>query len=862
MKVVITEKPSVARDLAAHLGATRRENGYWEGNGYRVSWALGHLVGLCEPEDYHPELKRWSLDTLPYVPPEFRLKLIGDAAARRQFDVVKQLLKSADEIICATDAGREGELIFRYILEKAGLARRSFRRLWLNSLNPAAIRRAFQNLRPGSDFDRLYAAARCRSQADWIVGLNATRNYTVRHGGKGMLWSAGRVQTPVLALIVHRDDEIRVFRPEAFFELWTIYREVPFKHDGERFARREKAEALMERVQGRALTIRKIEQKRRVEQPPQLYDLTDLQRDMNRRFGLSADGVLKAAQRLYEAKAITYPRTDSRYITTEMKDEVRGVLQRLRPHKPAEIGKLTLAALAFTGRIVNNQKVSDHHAILPTGEWPTSLGGAEAKVFDAVVTRLIAAFYPPCIKLLTTVHADANQVPFRATGVQVLEPGWTELYPRKPAARSRRSGAARAGRTESMNGDDQPEPDEAAADAEIGAGRAMEPADDQPLPEFQQGESGPHQPYIRQGETKPPPHFTENTLLAAMETAGRLVDEEELKDALKERGLGTPATRASIIETLLSRGYVRREKKNLVATDEGRYLIALVRDARLKSAELTGEWEARLKRVEQGALDAGAFMKDIVRYTEEIVQADDRALLDAERLGNCPRCDAAVIEGKRDFGCSRWREGCTFVLRRQFENAELSVEQVRHLLQRRILSWPPAEGEAASSLLYLSDTGAVFVIPKPSARPRRSAGKGSFRKGVSRSKRAGRDRAAQRDTVRPSGATDEGKPRRAVRAGETAPANADALGACPVCGQPVLEQKKAFSCSGWRDGCPFVIWKSIAGKRISRTTARTLLFKGAAGPLKGFRSKAGKAFDARLRLEGGRVQFDFSADPS
>ncbi|MBW3600079.1 MAG: DNA topoisomerase III, partial [Planctomycetes bacterium] len=491
MKLVITEKPSVARDLAAFLGAGRRGDGFLEGKGYKVAWALGHLVGLCEPEDYDPSLKRWALETLPFVPREFRLKVIGDAAARRQFDVLRRLLKSADEIICATDAGREGELIFRYILEQAGLAHRPFRRLWLNSLNPEAIRRAFQNLRPGADYDRLYAAARCRSQADWIVGLNATRNFTVRHGGKGLLWSAGRVQTPVLSLIVNRDDEIRAFRPETFYEVWTTYRETAFKHSGDRFARREEAQGLLDRVAGRGFAIVKIEPKRRVEQPPQLYDLTGLQRDMNRRYGLSADRVLKAAQKLYEAKAITYPRTDSRYITGDMKPEVREILSRLQPHKPAEIGKLSLDKLPFTARIVNDRKVSDHHAILPTGAWPASLRGAEAKVFDAVVVRLIAAFYPPCIKLLTTVDGEADKIPFRATGVQILDPGWTELYPRRSRlpGGTFRDGAKESKLTTEESLDETS--DETSAPSEEGPARQAGPT--QPLPEFKIGERGPHE---------------------------------------------------------------------------------------------------------------------------------------------------------------------------------------------------------------------------------------------------------------------------------------------------------------------------------------------------------------------------------
>jgi DNA topoisomerase-3 len=834
MKVVVAEKPSVARELAAFLGARERREGYLEGNGYQVAWALGHLVELCEPEDYDPAFRKWSLDALPIVPEEFRLRVINHPPGKKQFGVIKRLLKSADEIIAATDAGREGELIFRYILEEAGLARRPFRRLWLNSLSPAAIRAAFGDLRPGAEFDALYDAARSRSEADWIVGLNATRYFTVRHGGKGLLWSAGRVQTPVLALIAGRDDEIRAFRPETYFELWTVYREASFKHDGDRFAKREEAESLLARVQGREFTVTRIEPKRRVEQPPQLYDLTELQRDMNRRYGLSADHVLKAAQKLYEAKAITYPRTDSRYITADMKSNVREVLERLAPRKPEQIGKLNLAALPFTSRIVDDRKVTDHHAIVPTGDWPKSLAGAEAKVFEAVVTRLIAAFYPPCVKLLTTVYGESNQVPFRATGVQVLEAGWTELYPKRPRTDGKR-----------LPAEDQAEiePDQANRDAE--------PAE-QSLPEFKPGEHGSHRPFVKQGETKPPPHFTENTLLAAMETAGRLVDEEELKDALKERGLGTPATRAAIIETLLARGYVRREKKNLVATDLGRYLIAVVRDPRLKSAELTGQWEARLKQIEQGREKPGQFMDDIVRYTREIIRSDELHPLDPSRLGSCPRCGADVIEGKRDFGCSRWREGCRFVLRREAEGTELSTEQVRELLQRRILAWPPSGEAAGQSLLYLSNGGALFPIPRPSAKNARGRKSSGITKGARRGKRSTKKGATTAEATPRRRRPPKAKSQDLSKSGES-------LGPCPLCGRDVLEQKKSYSCSGWREGCPLAIWKTIAKKRISRSVAQTLLSGGETELLEGFKSKAGKPFAARLKLQAGRVEMQFDS---
>src|SRR5262245_53667817 len=431
MKVVLAEKPSVARELASFLGARTRADGYFEGQGYQVTWAFGHLVTLKEPEDYDPALKRWSLETLPIVPERFGLKVIEEKSARTQFAIIQRLFRSADELICATDAGREGELIFRYILELAGGTKKPARRLWLSSLTETAIRDAFRRLRPLSDYDALYAAARCRSEADWIVGLNATRNYTVRYRSSGILWSVGRVQTPVLAMIVHRDEEIRTFRPEPFWELLTRYRAVTFKFAGERFAKEEDARMLLGRVQGQPFVIQGVERKEERVQPPQLYDLTELQRDMNRRFGLSADATLKAAQALYERKAISYPRTDSRHLGSDMKGEVPRILEELRPLKATEIGKLDLRALAFTGRVIDDKKVSDHHAIIPTGRPPGTLPPNEEKVYDAIVVRLIAVFYPPCLKEVTSVTGVSNGVPLRAKGVRVLELGWTVLYPRK-----------------------------------------------------------------------------------------------------------------------------------------------------------------------------------------------------------------------------------------------------------------------------------------------------------------------------------------------------------------------------------------------------------------------------------------------
>ena len=821
MRVVLAEKPSVARELASFLGASSRRDGYFEGQGYQVSWALGHLAMLKEPEDYDPALKRWSLATLPFVPDRFELKLIDEKSARQQFAVIKRLFRAADELICATDAGREGELIFRYILELTGSTGKLARRLWLNSLTEAAIKDAFRRLRPLAEYDALYAAARCRSQADWIVGLNATRYYTVRHrDAGGLLWSVGRVQTPVLAMIVRRDDEIRTFKPESFWELLTQYRKVTFKFAGDRFATEEDARAVLDRVQGHPFVIRGIDRKEERDLPPQLYDLTELQRDMNRRHGMSADATLKAAQALYEAKVITYPRTDSRYLTSDMKGQLPGILEELRPLKPHEIARLNLRALTFTGRIINDGKVKDHHAVIPTGKQPRDLAPTLQNVYDAVVTRLIAAFYPACVKEVTSVGGESNGVAFRARGVHVLEPGWTVLYPAKADAKK---------------------------------------TDEQELPEFRLAESGPHDPFIKKGETTPPKPYSEASLLGAMETAGKLVDDEQLKEALKEKGLGTPATRAAIIETLLARSYITRENKALIATDAGRYLVALIWDRGLKSPELTGEWEARLREIERGHLDPVQFMAEIIRYAGGIIRTADGTPIDETRLGDCPRCGRPVIEGKRGFGCSGWREGCPFVLWKEYRGSPLEVGQIRELLQRRVLLRPlPFEG-SGEVILHLSDGGAVLEIRVPKCPPPRPAGKlpsrrSSRRKGVNVQRRESASADAP-GTQSDESATSEGASAPKPAAEKTAAG----LGPCPLCGSAVIEQERSYGCSGWRIGCKFTIWKTIAGKKLSARTAQALLRRGRSPLLKGFKSKAGKTFDARLKLENGAVRFDFDA---
>ncbi|MDZ8119947.1 DNA topoisomerase 3 [Pontiella agarivorans] len=686
MKVVITEKPSVARDIASVLKITDKKNGYIEGRGCAITWAFGHLVTLLDPGEYDPELRKWRLDALPFIPDTFKLKLIENPGVPEQFEVIKKLCTEADEIVCATDAGREGELIFRYILALSECEDKPIKRLWLSSLTPDAIQEAFKDLKDGHDYDPLYEAARCRSESDWIVGLNATRYFTVKHGRLSagddrVLWSIGRVQTPVLAMIVQRDDEIMKFRPKPFWELTTKYRETTFKFTGERFDKKNEAQALLEKITGQPFVITKVAGRQKKEQPPQLFDLTTLQREINKSHGLSAADTLAATQNLYESKLVTYPRTDSRYLSADMKPRIPGIFEKLKGLRKEQIETLDLSKLPFTKRIVDDKKVTDHHAIIPTGMMPGSLGSNEQIVYNAVVTQFIAAFYPVCIKKITTVDGESAEVPFQAKGTVVVDPGWTVLFPKKKKKKK-----------DPEAGDD----------------------DDQQLPTFGKGETGPHEPSTREGKTKPPKAFNENSLLGAMEAAGKWVDDDTLREALKERGIGTPATRAAIIETLLRRNYIRRDKKQIRATDMGRCLIALIQDPLLKSPEMTGEWEEKLKQIERGEAQPGDFMDGIVGYTRGLIESSTAKKIDVDRLGDCPVCGKPVIRGKTAYGCSGWKEGCDFVLPVEYKELTLSPNQIQVLLQMHMLPYS-VRIENEQRLLILSKQGFIMDIDLPSA---------------------------------------------------------------------------------------------------------------------------------------------------
>ena len=687
MIVCIAEKPSVAREIARILGANASKDGYIEGNGYQVTWTFGHLCTLKEPHDYTPQWKAWSLGALPMIPQRFGIKLIDNDGIKKQFAVIEKLMQNADSIVNCGDAGQEGELIQRWVMQKAQ-AKCPVKRLWISSMTDEAIAEGFQNLKDQADYQPLYLAGLSRAIGDWILGMNATRLYTLKYGQNRQVLSIGRVQTPTLALIVNRQKEIENFKPEAYYVLSTSYRDTVFTATKGKFASKEEGQKYLDEITGKPFTVTDVQKKNGTEQPPHLYDLTSLQVDCNKKYSMSAEMTLNVIQGLYEKKLTTYPRVDTQFLSDDIYPKCAATLNGLRGYE-ALVAPLQGKPLKKTKRVFDSSKVTDHHAIIPTGVPATNLTDIERHVYDLIARRFIAAFYPDCKFATTTVLGKVEKVEFKVTGKTILDEGWRVVY-----------------------GKEKQEEE------------TYESAEERTLPVFVKGESGEHIPSLAEKWTTPPKFYTEATLLRAMETAGKFVDNEELRAALKENGIGRPSSRASIIETLFKRHYIKRERKNLIATPTGIELIDLIREELLKSCELTGIWEKKLRDIEHKKYDAAQFIEELKAQIAEIVrdvlsdttnrrvtvlseqdlkkkmapkaktapkpapatpktpvaqqppvapqtpaapQAAPAAPADPLVGQKCPLCgEGHIIKGKTAYGCSRWKEGCTW--RQPFRN--------------------------------------------------------------------------------------------------------------------------------------------------------------------------------------------------
>ncbi|MBP3776681.1 MAG: DNA topoisomerase 3 [Prevotella sp.] len=598
MIVCIAEKPSVAKDIARIIGATSAHDGYMEGNGYQVTWTFGHLCTLKEPHDYTPMWKSWSLTSLPMIPERFGIKLIDQPSIKKQFSIIESLMQKADRIVNCGDAGQEGELIQRWVMQKAG-AKCPVSRLWISSMTDEAISEGFTQLKDQADYQPLYMAGLSRAIGDWLLGMNATRLYTLKYGQNRQVLSIGRVQTPTLALIVNRQKEIENFKPEPYWVLATVYRDTTFTATKGKFTSKEEGEEAFATIEGKPFVVTKVEKKEGKEQPPQLYDLTSLQVDCNRKFGFSAEMTLNLIQSLYEKKYTTYPRVDTQYLSDDIYPKCPQTLNGLYQTKFAGVAPYAEfirpiggKALKKSKRVFDTSKVTDHHAIIPTGVIPQSLSDAEQKVFDLVARRFIGVFLPDCKFSTTTVLGEVDEIEFKVTGKEILEPGW------------------RVVREKVSDNSEYSENSENSENTE---------KEEKTLPTFVKGETGEHQPTLTEKWTTPPPYYNEASLLRAMETAGKFVEDETLRAAMKENGIGRPSSRASIIETLFKRHYIRRERKRLIATPTGIELIDLIREELLKSCELTGIWEKKLRDIEHQKYDAGQFIQELKDQVTAIV---------------------------------------------------------------------------------------------------------------------------------------------------------------------------------------------------------------------------------------------------
>jgi len=662
MKVCIAEKPSVAKEIAEIVGAKQRKDGYWEGNGYQVTWTFGHLCELKEPHEYDSAYREWNLNMLPILPLKFGIKLKNDKGIEKQFNTITTLFEHADEVINCGDAGQEGELIQRWVFAKAN-CKKPMKRLWISSLTEEAIREGFTKLKEAKEYDSLYFAGYSRAAADWLLGMNATRLYTIKYGnGNKQVLSVGRVQTPTLAMIVSRQLEINAFKSAVFYELKTKYRDVIFNAQVERFngTEKQKAEDVLNSIKDEPFEISLVETKKGKESPPRLFDLTALQVECNKKFGFSADDTLKTIQNLYEKKLVTYPRVDTTYLPDDLYPKIPTILKSMVNYQSL-VGPLLAEPIRKSAKVFDDKKVTDHHAIIPTDIKAQGLAGAEANVYDVIAKRFISVFYKDCEVYNTTVLGFVKEMEFKATGKQILDAGWRVVYEK-----------------EAVSEEDEKE-------------------DIQLLPEFKQGEKGPHEAFLKEGKTTPPKPYTEATLLRAMETAGKNVDDEELRDLMKDNGIGRPSTRAAIIETLFRRNYIKRERKNIVPTITGIQLIQTINNELLKSAEMTGNWEFKLRQIEKGEYQAELFLQEMKQMVSDIVSQvknETGKRIAVETIENkpkektatsvkCPKCESGILlKGKTAFGCSNFKTGCDFKIPFELMGKKLSDAQIKTLADK------------------------------------------------------------------------------------------------------------------------------------------------------------------------------------
>lgn len=782
MKVCIAEKPSVAREIANVLGATTKRDGYFEGNGYAVTYTFGHLCTLFEPNDYKPHWKSWDLNNLPMLPEKFETKVVANEGIQKQFNIVKSLFDKADVIINCGDAGQEGELIQRWVINQANY-KGEVQRLWISSLTTEAIKEGFQNLKPSKNYDSLYYAGFSRAIGDWLLGMNATRLYTVKHGGYKQMLSVGRVQTPTLAMLVNRFKEIENFIPQPYWELQTLYRETQFNCEEGRFLKKEEGEIFANKVKESDFEIVSITKKKGKEYAPKLFDLTGLQVYCNNKFGFSADETLKIVQKLYEQKAVTYPRVDTTFLPNDVYPKIPGILKNLT-HYQKFTALLLEKKIKKSSKVFDDKKVTDHHAIIPTGV-EINLQYNQKQVYDIITKRFIAVFYDECSVSNTTVTGKADTVSFKTTGKEILKKGWRVVFE---------------------------SPDTVKKETGI-------------LPTFIKGEKGPHIPSFLEKETSPPKHFSEATLLRSMETAGKQVDDDDLRELMKENGIGRPSTRANIIETLFKRKYIVRNKKQLLPTTTGIQLIDTIQNELLKSAELTGRWEKRLKEIEQGTFNAGTFINNMKKMVDDLVyevrSEKVRANISAVSTSNtstplsdrnsnpstsktsknkkgitaekCPKCNVGtILKGSTAFGCSNYKNGCDLKLPFSYLDKKISENQYLRLLKKGCtvnLKGFKTEKSTVEGLVRFDENFKLKLEEKSASKNKIPASAGMT--------------------------TNEGKKAEKI--------------SCPKCKKgTILKGKSAYGCSEYKNGCDFIfsfddIRKKAAGQPLTKELVYQIL---------------------------------------